>query len=512
MFRSFDTRFPAPAFFDMIQRPRLFSRRSTLAFASVAVAASLLAPGAGSADAAPAPGADAADRPNVLMIAVDDLRPFIGAYGDETAITPNMDRLASRGTVFTRAYCQQALCSPSRTSLLTGMRPDQTKVYGLSEDFRKALPDLVTLPQQFKQAGYTTIALGKIHHNAKLIDQPSWDEANNGWGWLYVERENVRAADQNNRMGPSTSAPDRPDEEFSDAALADVGIERLDQLVESDEPFFLAVGFRKPHLPFVAPKKYWDLYNRDALPHHERVPLADDAPQYAQHWWGELKAYTDIDDGSGPVPDDKARELIHGYYASVSFVDAQIGRLLDALDASDAAGNTVVVLWGDHGYHLGDHSVWCKHTNFENAVRSPLILAGPGVPEGVKTDALVEFVDVAPSLADLANVPINERWQGVSVKPLLESPTRPWKAAAFSQYPRGKGDPIMGYTLRTDRYRYVQWQKRADGSVEAEELYDHETDPDETKNLVDDLAHADELKRLRDLMAAGPDAARPEGL
>ena len=495
----------------MKYRTAAFPHRPALGLAAVMAVLTLLAPAAGRADAAPAPGADAADRPNVLMIAVDDLRPLIGAYGDETALTPNMDRLAARGTVFTRAYCQQALCSPSRTSLLTGMRPDQTKVYGLSEDFRKALPDLVTLPQQFKQAGYTTVALGKIHHNAKLIDQPSWDEANNGWGWLYVERENVRAADQNKGMGPSTSAPDRPDDDFGDTVLADEGIERMAKLKDGGQPFFLAVGFRKPHLPFVAPKKYWDLYDRDALPHHEQVPLADDAPQYADHLWGELKAYTDIDD-NGPVPDDKARELIHGYYASVSYVDAQIGRLLDALDQQGLADDTIVVLWGDHGYHLGDHTVWCKHTNFENAVRSPLILAGPGVPEGVKTDALVEFVDVAPSLADLAGVEVNERWQGVSVKPLLESPTRPWKAAAFSQYPRGKGNPIMGYTLRSERYRYTQWQKRADGSVEAEELYDHETDPDETKNLIADPAHADELKRLRDLMAAGPDGARPEGM
>lgn len=464
---------------------------------------------------APVSAADA-KKPNVLFVAVDDLKPALACAGDPHARTPNIDKLAARGTVFARAYCQQAVCSPSRSSLLTGRRPDSTKVYDLVTHFRKALPDVVTLPQHFKNNGYHAHGVGKIYHGG-YNDEPSWSvpwEAPKGRAFgpdgqkLLAElKAKAEAAkeDVTRVRGLPVEAPDVADDYLNDGWTANRAIEILKSRKGQKEPFFLAVGFAKPHLPFVAPKKYWDLYDPAKLPVAESADAPKDAPKFAPQFGGELRAYHDIPK-TGPVPKDTARKLVHGYYAAVSYMDAQLGRVLDALKEQGFADDTVVILWGDHGWHLGDHGMWCKHTNYELATRAALVLSAPGQKAaGKSTDAPVEFVDIYPTLAELCRLPAPEGVEGYSFAPLLDDPKKPWKAAAFSQYPRGGKDtgPLMGYAVRTDRYRYVEWRKRDGAEVVARELYDHQTDPDEDKNVAADPANKDVVERLAKQLAAG---------
>ncbi len=473
---------------------------------------------------APAAGA-AASRPNVLFIAVDDLRPQLGCYGDPLVKSPNIDRLAARGVVFRRAYCQQAVCSPSRVSLLTGRRPDTTKVYDLQTHFRAHLPDVVTLPQHFKANGYHTRSFGKIYHPG-LDDAPSWSEPS--WmptgsqfsveasAVLARQQEEYKAAgrDPGRARGLPFESRDVADDALPDGHIADRAIAHLRaHKAGSDRPFFLAVGFLKPHLPFVAPKKYWDLYRPEQIELAAHRDLPAGAPAFAGNGSGELRAYATIP-RKGPIPDEQARRMIHGYLACVSYTDAQVGRLLDALDAAGLAKNTVIVFWGDHGYSLGEHGLWTKHTNFEDATRVPLIVVPAGDlakgAAGKSSDALVEFVDVYPTLAELCGLPLPSGLEGISLTPLLEDPRRPWKRAAFSQYPRkvrGQG-AAMGYSLRTDRYRFVEWRVPGKPSLAAE-LYDHQTDPKETKNLAADPAHAERVRELSAMLEAGWRNARP---
>jgi arylsulfatase A-like enzyme len=473
---------------------------------------------------------------NVLFIAVDDLRPELGCYGKTGIHSPNIDRLASSGIVFERAYCQQAVCSPSRTSLLTGLRPDTTRVYDLQTHFRLNLPDVVTLPQQFKLHGYHTQSLGKIYHGGlddpRSWSAPSWHPSKATWHKpeslaalraakdkfskdgsirrntvvqrddstglvLKLQRKGRRA------LGPSWEDPDLSDSELSDGAIADQAIETLREI--KDRPFFLAVGFLKPHLPFIAPKKYFDLYPPDAVRTADNPYPPSDVPAIALHNFGELRSYSDIP-GKGPVSDDKARELVRAYYAATSFVDAQIGRVIDELDKLGLRDNTIIILWGDHGWQLGEHGLWCKHTNFEVAARVPMILSVPGRTPGLRSRALVEFVDIYPTLCELCRVPLPEGLEGLSMVPLLDNPDRPWKSGAFSQYPRGK---VMGHSLRTDRYRYTEWTEPGQKAVGIE-LYDHEHDPAENVNLA---GHPDQQQRIRALskqLRAGWQAALPE--
>jgi arylsulfatase A-like enzyme len=438
-----------------------------------------------------------AEKLNVLFIAVDDLRTELGCYGVAGIKSPHIDALASTGTVFLRAYCQQAVCSPSRTSLLTGCRPDTTKVYDLQTHFRSTLPDVVTLPQHFKDHGYVTRSVGKIYHGG-LDDQASWSQPPPRAGRpMYLLEENRaivtrrRAAAKgkkfktpsqryNAQAGPSYEAADVPDEAYSDGSIANEAIRILDDV--EDKPFFLAVGFLKPHLPFIAPKKYWDMYRRDSIPMAANPFPPQAAPRQALTNWGELRAYSDIP-ASGPLTDEKKRILKHGYYACVSYIDAQIGRLLRELDQRRLRDQTVVVLWGDHGWKLGEHGAWCKHTNFELDANAPLICSAPAQQvAGSQTRALVEFVDIYPSLCELAGLPRPEHLEGTSFAPLLDDPNQPWKEAAFSQYPRGA--QVMGYSMRTDRYRLTRWVNRRDGSQAALELYDHQTDPQEDVNVA----------------------------
>lgn len=463
------------------------------------------------------------ERRNVLFIAVDDLRPELGCYGHPLVKSPNIDRLAQGGLLFTRAYCQQAVCNPSRASLLTGLRPETLKVLDLPTHFRDVYPDALTIPQHFKSQGYFTQRFGKIFHvgHGNRDDALSWS--------VRAPRVSVPAADRPadvaNAAAPvaaaasgrnaSLHANDLPyesrdvaDNALPDGVIADQAIEALQQA--KDRPFFLAVGFHKPHLPFVAPKKYWDLYHPDQIrlaanPHHPQ-----DAPAYANNDAGELRNYKGMPK-KGAIPDDEARRLIHGYYACVSYTDAQIGRVLAELDKLGLREKTIVILWGDHGWQLGEHATWCKHTAWETATWAPLIISVPGQKTaGTRTNALVEFVDVFPSLVDLCGLPMPPGLEGLSFKPLIEDPQREWKTAAFSVWPKkipGQGDGF-GRALRTDRYRLVEWSVPGKEFTEYE-LYDHQTDPQENESLAKKPEHRQLVEALARQLHAGWQAALP---
>ncbi|MFM8532692.1 MAG: sulfatase [Acidimicrobiia bacterium] len=447
--------------------------------------------------AGPSAAAAPPARPNVLFIAVDDLRPELGCYGDNYIRSPNIDRIAQKGLVFNRAYCQQAVCSPSRSSLLTGTRPDTTKVWDLNTHFRKALPDVVTLGQHFKNNGWFVQGMGKIYHGG-FDDPQTWSVP-----WTspkaspYGRQETLElvarklaaakaaGTDPKKARGPAFESSDVPDNRFHDGALADMAVEALGKLKERRQPFFLAVGFIKPHLPFVAPQKYWDLYDPAAIRLASNPFRAVNSPSYAVGDGGEMRSYHGIPDGH--VPDDLARQLKHAYYAATSYMDAQLGRVLAELGRLELADNTIIILWGAHGWKLGEHDAWCKHSNVELDTNAPLIISVPGMKNpGRRTDALVEFVDVYPSLAELAGLPLPEHLEGTSFVPLLDDPDRAWKTAAFSQYPRtNEGQRLMGYSMRTDRYRFTAWVDRADHSKVVDlELYDHRGDPLENTNIA----------------------------
>lgn len=476
------------------------------------------------------------DKPNVLFIAVDDLRTALGCYRDSNAITPNIDRLAAGGMLFQRAYCQQAVCNPSRASLMTGLRPDSIKVWDLKSHFRHELParlaelpqycggtnfrgarlDVVTLPETFKQQGYISRSVGKIYHGSPQAQDPqSWSaEAllNVVWksaDYLLPENQASQAENWPGYKMAATEAADAPDNAYGDGKVADAACELIAEF--GDNPTFLAVGFRKPHLPFSAPKRYWDLYERDAISAPENAEKPVGIPDFAWHDSRELRGYSDVPN-EGPIADDLVSKLRHGYYACVSYMDAQVGKLLDALDAQGLRENTIIVLWGDHGYHLGEKALWCKTTNYELDTRAPLIIAAPGAVAG-DCDALVEFVDIYPTLLDCCGLPPRADLEGLSLAPLLQQPELPWKTAAFSQFPRPwtyNGEPeVMGYSMRTERYRYTEWQDFRTGDMLERELYDHAEGYAEIDNIAGDPSYAQTLNDLSARLRAGWKAALP---
>ncbi|MCB1206788.1 MAG: sulfatase-like hydrolase/transferase [Verrucomicrobiae bacterium] len=450
-------------------------------------------------------------KPNILFIAVDDLRLELGCYGVKEIHSPNIDKLAASAVTFNRAYCQQAVCNPSRVSLMTGLRPDSTKVWYLDTEMRSVIPDVVTIPQHFRKHGYRALGFGKIFHNP-WPDNVSWDEPHR-WPesaelWsdrakdgLAKFREKMRADGKTDAAidrirAVATEVVDVPDVEHFDGAIGEQAIEAMRKLAAGDQPFFLAAGFIRPHLPFVVPRKYWDLYDRSKISLATNPFLPRGAPPMSfgearfQGGFYELRDYMDYSEArwpsAGPLEESYQRELKHGYYASVSFTDALVGRLLDELDRLGLARNTVVVLWGDHGWKLGEHGGWCKQTNYEIDTRAPLIIRSPEAKgNGRHSDALVEFVDVYPTLCDLAGIPIPQVLEGSSLAPLLADPSATVKKAAFSQFPRKLDDRnYMGYAMRTDRYRYIEWLDSERGAIAAQELYDHAIDPDENENLA----------------------------
>jgi arylsulfatase A-like enzyme len=449
--------------------------------------------------------AEQKQQPNVLFVISDDLRPELGCYGNKVIKSPNIDRLAARGMVFRRAYCQQAVCSPSRTSVMTGCRPDTTKVWDLRTHFRKAMPDVVTLPQCFIQNGYTARGFGKVYHS-KLDDRPSWSDGKTHAFFRPAPKHTFASFRPQHDDIPLTKTDrsaafrktDDPPNGGGDGRVADQAIAALKQLKTDAKPFFLAVGFRKPHLPFNVPKVYWNMYEENKIPIAPNRFLPKNAPDFALVEQNELWKYSKVPDTAN-LPDDYARKLKHGYYASVSYMDAQLGRVLDELDRLKLTENTIIVLWGDHGWKLGEHNRWCKHSNFEDDTRSPLIISAPGTKHaGTKTEALTEFVDIYPTLVDLADLETPSHLEGKSLVPVLNNPTAPHRSAAFSQYPRTVNrQRLMGYSMRTDRYRYTRWLDRYDHSIViAEELYDHNSDPQENANVVNEPQHRATVKKL----------------
>ena len=445
-----------------------------------------------------------ARRLNVLFIAVDDLRPEMAASGSDLVKTPNLDRIAARGTTFERAYCQQAVCSPSRSSLMTGRRPDATRVWDLETHFRKALPDAVTVAQYFKNNGYHSQGMGKIFHGG-FDDAPSWSVPWNTpkaptYASVAAQKEQTDPANKNKKgklKGPATEQQDVPDDTFVDGKVARLAASTLAELKRQDRPFFLAVGMARPHLPFVAPKKYWDLYDPAKIyePAFRKLPAG--APAFVGHNNSELKSYSDIPD-LGPIDDQTARHLRHGYYAAISYMDAQVGLVLDALEKEGLADNTVIVLWGDHGWQLGEHGLWHKHTNFELAARAPLLISVPGQKAaGRRSASLAEFIDIYPTLADLCGLPKPKDVEGVSLKPVLDDAAAKVRPVAISQYPRSDaGKSLMGYSLRDDRWRLTLWRDRATNAIHATELYDEVGDPHETVNVAAKPEHAEVIARL----------------
>ncbi len=460
-------------------------------------------------------------KPNILFIAVDDLRPELGVYGASHVQSPNIDALGRSGTVFTHAYCQQAVCNPSRASILTGMRPDTLRCWDLKTDFRKHSPDAVTLPQAFKANGYHAVNIGKVFHN-NLPDHASWSEpelsikgfpfdpdavyrSDDDTVWIEHRKQQLTAeGKQRNHIDQygewylksgASEAPDVPDNAYFDGAQTDVAIRKLAELKARNQPFFFGIGYYRPHLPFNAPKRYWDLYNRATIPLSPNPFLPKNAPLMAENRNRELRGYRDFT--NAPTPDRgslteaDARRLRHGYFASVSYVDAQVGRLLNSLDRLGLAGNTVIVLWGDHGWKLGDHNAWGKMTNYEIDTRVPLIIRAPGMKPASVCNGMVEFVDVYPTLCELASIPRKPELEGVSLVPLLKNPQRGGKKAVFSQFLREgawiapDGVEYMGYAIRTQTHRYVEWVNWKTRSLAATELYDIKRDPLENVNLTE---------------------------
>ena len=498
------------------------------------------------------------NKPNILFIAVDDLKPLLGCYGNTLIKTPNIDRLAKISTVFNKNYCQQAICGPTRASIMTGTRPDVTQVWNLTTQMRDVNPNLLTLPQYLISQGYETSGIGKIYHPSSAlggVDPVSWSipylkskesdfpaefgsPANGQYQLqetkarmtpeIIAERKkqskDLAANDENPKSikGPSVECIDVPDNAYQDGVNALIAKEQIIKLSKGDKPFFMAVGFSKPHLPFVSPKKYWDLYKREDMPIASFQEHSKNGPLIAYHQSGELRNYLDIPEFA-TLPSDslriglkleKQKELIHGYYAAVSYLDAQVGVLLNTLESLGTLNNTVIVLWGDHGWHLGDHDLWHKHTNFEEATRAPLIIAGPGIKSG-KTNSLSEFVDVFPTICDLAGVPIPNKLDGLSLKPLMLNNNAKVNDYSISQYPRKlkklemikKGytdSKMMGYSLRTDKYRFTIWmnnftskQPFNESQVYASEMYDYVKDPLEKVNVVNDKDYATISKELK---------------
>lgn len=436
-------------------------------------------------------------RPNILFIAVDDMNNDLGCYGHPLVQSPNIDKLASQGVRFDRAYCQFPLCSPSRSSVLTGLRPDTTRVFNLQYHFRQGLPDAVTLPQFFIKNGYYVARVGKIYHYGNpgdigthsLDDRASWTERINpaGRDKTALEPDILNHTPKRGLGAAMALLADKTgrDEDHTDGKVATETIKLLEK--HKNEPFFIACGFYKPHCPYITPQKYFDLYPMDKIALPAISPKTpDDYPPLAL---ASTKPWPYL----GVTP-DQARECKRAYYAAISFVDAQIGRVMEALTRLGLRENTIVVFWSDHGYHVGEHGLWFKQSLFEESARVPMIIALPGQKTAGKTCArTVELVDLYPTLADLAGLAPPKELQGASLRPLLDDPAAEWKRPAFTQEQRG-GAP--GHSVRTERFRYTEW----DFGAQSAELYDHDADPRELHNLAADAKYADTIAQMKALL------------
>ena len=438
-------------------------------------------------------------QPNILFIPVDDLRPQLGCYGQSQMKTPRLDQLAAEGTLYNQAYCQVPVCGASRASLLTGIRPTRTRFLDYMACVDEDLPGALTLPQHFKENGYETISAGKVFHHRTDSAPRSWDGDpwqptwRDGDRWRnYLTPEAIELANIENHRGPPFECADVPDNAYFDGQIADRAIAELSTLRCQDKPFFLAAGFLKPHLPFNAPKRYWDLYREGDVNLADNPFAPQDAPDRATHNFGELRQYFNVPK-EGPLPAEMAHRLVHGYYACTSYVDAQIGRLLDALEYYHLAENTIVVVWGDHGWQLGEHGLWCKHCNFNTSLNAPMIFRAPDQRGGVRTDAIVEFTDIFPTLSDLAGLAIPEHLDGVSLVSTLDDARARVKDAAYSRYHAGE-------SVRTENFLFTEW---CDDDGEPERmLYDHDQDGAENVNISERPENAERVARFSAMLEA----------
>lgn len=456
-------------------------------------------------------------RPNVLLLMVDDLRPELGALGAPHVRSPRIDELAASGVLFRQAYVQAPVCGASRASMLTGLRPTHARFVSFDTRVDRDVPGAPTLADLLRGAGYTTIANGKILH---------WDDDDlDGWSeppWrvtpgdadqkAYVLPENVRLVAES-RRGPAYESADVDDFAYPNGKVAEKSIADLRRLAGEGKPFFLAAGFWKPHLPFNSPRRYWDLYDRAQVPLARDPQRPDGAPDVALHRSPELRAqYLGIPPVGEPIPDDLARTLVHGYLAAVSYTDALVGRVLDTLDELGLADDTIVVLTGDHGFLLGDHGMWTKHANFDLALRTPLVIRAPGAARGAATDAIVEGLDLVPTILELTGAAAPPDLAGASLTPLLDDPRAPGKGFAVSQWTSAISldpGPWFGESIRSGRWLYTEWRDR-DGSLRARMLYDLETDAGETVNVAEsvDPAIVDDLSvRLRSITGTAAQSA-----
>ena len=436
---------------------------------------------------------------NVLFVAIDDLRPELGCFGGKEVLSPHIDKLAAAGMIFTRAYCQVPVCGASRASLMTGLRPTKKRFLSFDTYAERDAPGAMTLPEEFKRNGYHCLSNGKVFHHKDDTAKRSWSEA--PWkpslgGASFIDPKSESMIGGRKKRGPVWEAPEVADNAYPDGQIADKTIADLKRMKKRGRPFFLACGFKKPHLPFYAPEKYWDLYERASLELADNRERPKDAPS-ALRGSGEIRNYHDR--GMKYNGEEWHRACLHGYYACVSYVDAQIGKIMKTLDDLDLRENTIIVLWGDHGWHLGEHNFWGKHNLMHLSTRSPLIISAPGFKPGQTCDRLVEFVDLYPTLMDLSGLKsFNQGLEGTSFTPLLENPRLPWKKAVFSQFKSALG-------VLTDRHNYAEFD---DGS---KMLFDLKADPDENVNLANSPEHKDEVKRLGSVLRGGWKKNLPQG-
>ena len=415
-------------------------------------------------------------------------------YGANHIQSPNLDKLASQSLVFNRAYCNIPVCGASRASLLTGARPTRNRFIDARTQKDYDYPEAISLPMLLKQNGYTTISNGKIYHH-KTDDESAWNEIWQPdvlWNYALPESQEIR---KNTKRGLPFEVAQVQDSVYRDGKIALKVIKDLQILKNGKQPFFLTMGLMKPHLPFNAPKKYWDLYDIESIELPESYMQPESTPKQAFHKYGELRQYENIPK-KGDIPEDLAKKLIHGYYACVSYIDSLLGDLLSDLDALGLRDNTIIVFWSDHGFKLGEHSLWHKHTNFELDCRVPFMISAPGYRKGKRTGSLVELLDIYPTLCDLAGLPIPKDLEGTSLLPVLENPNHSVRSFARSQYPRGAN--IMGYAIKTDRYRYVEWTDTRANEIVAKELYDHFIDGQENVNQANNLSYQAEMGLLSD--------------
>ncbi len=443
---------------------------------------------------------DELKQPNFLIFFVDDLRPELGCYGADHIHSPNIDQLASEGILFNQAYCNNPVCGASRASLLTGLRPTPQRFVTYFTRADEDAPGHLSLPNHFKNNGYTTISYGKIFHHSD-DSQSSWSEPawlakpNYAGSWRdYVNPETHAKTVGDKKYEPSTEiAVNMPDSVYIDGKTANKAIRKLRKLKEQEQPFMLWVGFVKPHLPFNAPQKYWDLYDRDEISLAEYPDVPINAPKESLHNFGELRGYSDIPP-EGPVSDEKAKELRHGYYACVSYTDALIGQVMAELEKLELDDNTIVAIFGDHGWNLGDHSLWCKHCNYNTAMQVPLILKIPGKTDGKITQGLVEYVDLYPTFTELAGLEIPEHVAGKSLVPLIKDPEMKWDDPVYSRY-------VLGNSVITEDLIYTEFMRsRNDCTTVSNMLYDHRIDPGENMNIVDDENYAEDVASLSKLI------------